>query len=187
MRLHRGPWSHHALIVGAGCTPPPAAAGRREDESTPACLPSSPLARATERKRQRERLAAVTRRSLREEPCFTDTGLRVIDGDLEPHFQGWRTLPTGPEPHLATPDWPEKVRELQSLVRALDELSQGNVKVVADLLAQRFKALELEINGRGDLASEVDLTALEDQTLTSAAEMEAARKGRAAKLKILNH
>ena len=58
---------------------------------------------------------------------------------------------------------------------------------MADLLARRFKALELETNGRGDLATEVDLTALEDQTLTSAAEMDMARRGRAAKLKALGH
>ena len=80
----------------------------------------------------------------------------------------------------------EKVRELQSLVRTLDELSSGKVKVVADILAQRFAALELGTNGRGDLATEVDLTALEDQPLTSAAEMDMVRKGSAAKLKALD-
>ena len=79
----------------------------------------------------------------------------------------------------------KKVREFQGLARTLNELSSGKVKVVADVLAQRFKALGLETNGRGDLATEVDLTALEDQTLTSAAEMDMARRGRAAKLKAL--
>ena len=55
----------------------------------------------------------------------------------------------------------EKVREFQGLVRTLNELSSGKVKVVADLLARRFKALGLETNGRGDLATEVDLAALD--------------------------
>jgi dipeptidyl aminopeptidase/acylaminoacyl peptidase len=44
---------------------------------------------------------------------ITDTGNPIYSGDLTPVFRGagWRGLPTGPLPHLATPTWGAKVHD----------------------------------------------------------------------------
>ena len=41
----------------------------------------------------------------------TDTGNPMYNGEVQPAFSngGWRSLPTGPMPHLATPDWSSTV------------------------------------------------------------------------------
>jgi len=40
----------------------------------------------------------------------TDTGLAIYNGDIQPLFPpGWRTLKTGPLPHLADPQWSRRV------------------------------------------------------------------------------
>ena len=50
-------------------------------------------------------------------------------------------------------------------------------------MAQRFKALELELKGRPDLAREFDLTSIEEHTLTSAKELALARRERGHRLR----
>ena len=54
---------------------------------------------------------------------------------------------------------------------------------MGDLLAQRFKALELELKGRPDLAKEFDLTSIEEHTLTSSRELALARRERAHRIR----
>ena len=92
-----------------------------------------------------------------------------------------RSIMFGEHPLFQLP--PDNVREIQSLVKTLDELGQGRVKSVGDLLAQRFKALELELKGRPDLARELDLTSIEEHTLASSKELGLARRERAHRLR----
>ena len=79
---------------------------------------------------------------------------------------------------------PGEVRELESKAMALDRPGGGKVRGIADLLAQEFKALELELHGRGDIAEELQLVGLEDKMLVSNAELASAQKSRAWKLKL---
>ena len=79
---------------------------------------------------------------------------------------------------------PEKVRELEAKARALDRIGSGAAKGTADQLTQEFKALELELHGRSDIAEELQLVGLDDKMLVSKAELASAQKSRAWKLKL---
>ena len=74
---------------------------------------------------------------------------------------------------------PEKVRELEAKAKALDRLGSGALKGTADQLTQEFKALELELAGRKDIAEELQLVGLEDKMLVSKAELASAQRSRA--------
>ena len=53
---------------------------------------------------------------------------------------------------------PAMVRELQTLATSLDLLEAGNLPELADVLMQRFKALELSLSdGSWQVASELEL------------------------------
>ncbi len=79
---------------------------------------------------------------------------------------------------------PEKVRELEAKAKALDRLGSGALKGTADQLTQEFKALELELAGRKDIAEELQLVGLEDKMLVSKAELASAQRSRAWKQKL---
>ena len=100
--------------------------------------------------------------------------------------EGWmtylQTVVFAQHPPSSLP--PEKVRELESKAKALDRLGGGKVRGTADLLTQEFKALELELHGRGDIAEELQLVELEDKMLVSRAELASAQKRRAWKQKV---
>jgi len=47
---------------------------------------------------------------------FTDTGLRVIDRDIQPSLpHSFRALDVGPEPAWVDPDWPKHVQQRQEI------------------------------------------------------------------------
>ena len=79
---------------------------------------------------------------------------------------------------------PEKVRELEAKAKALDRLGKGMIKGMADQLTQEFKALELELAGKKDIAEEFMLHDLSDKNLVSKAELASAQRSRAWKLKL---
>ena len=66
----------------------------------------------------------------------------------------------------------------------LGRLGSGALKGTADQLTQEFKALELELAGRTDIAEELHLFGLEDKMLVSMAELASAQKSRAWKEKL---
>ena len=79
---------------------------------------------------------------------------------------------------------PEKVRELESKAKTLDKLGKGKLRGAADLMTQDFKALELELHGRTDIANELQSVGLEDKMLVSRAELAAAQKSRSQRQKV---
>ena len=79
---------------------------------------------------------------------------------------------------------PEKVRELESKAKTLDKLGKGKLRGAADLMTQDFKALELELHGRTDIANELQLVGLEDKMLVSRAELAAAQKSRSQRQRV---
>ena len=77
---------------------------------------------------------------------------------------------------------PEKVRDLEAKAKALDRLGSGALKGTADQLTQEFKAMELELVGRKDIAEELQLD--EDKMLVSKAELASAQRSRTWKQKL---
>ena len=72
---------------------------------------------------------------------------------------------------------PKSARELRTLAEALDHLAQGRLPQVADLLMQRFKALEQSISdGHWGLASQMELVEEGGKTLASAKEQRTAAR-----------
>ena len=81
---------------------------------------------------------------------------------------------------------PEKVRELEAKAKVLDRLGSGAVRSTADQLTQEFKALEMELRGRHDIAEELQLVGLEEKSLVSKSELESAQRSRRWRLKLEN-
>ena len=68
-------------------------------------------------------------------------------------------------------------RELQTLARALDHLGAGRLPEVADLLMQRFKAVEQYLHdGNWNIASQMEIVPDTADTLASAKEQHAAAR-----------
>ena len=72
---------------------------------------------------------------------------------------------------------PRSGRELRTLAEAMDHLAEGRLPQVADLLMQRFKALEQSISdGHWGIANQLELVDETGITLTSAGEQRAAAR-----------
>ena len=78
----------------------------------------------------------------------------------------------------------ERELELRSLAEALDKLRLGRAMGSADLLTQRFKALELSVSGRGELADAIQLVDPATTGLMSQREVIQAQKVKALKDKL---
>jgi hypothetical protein len=76
-------------------------------------------------------------------------------------------------------------RELRTLAEALDALGRGKLPQVADLLMQRYKALELSVtDGSWGLAEKVELLPPRNVGLTSIEESQAAARAQLLQLKL---
>ena len=72
---------------------------------------------------------------------------------------------------------PGTVRELQTLATSLDLLEAGSLAELADVLMQRFKALELSLSdGSWQVAQELELVGEARPALASIDEQDAARR-----------
>ena len=81
---------------------------------------------------------------------------------------------------------PEEVlRELKTLAASLECLSKGEVSELGDLLAQRFKSIELALSGNDGAASAVQLIGMREGGLTSHTELEQAQSYQKRQLKVL--
>ena len=78
----------------------------------------------------------------------------------------------------------ERELELRSLAEALDKLRLGRAMGSADLLTQRFKALELSVSGRGELADAIQLVDPATTGLMSQREVIQAQRVKALKDKL---
>ena len=93
--------------------------------------------------------------------------LSVVQGAHPPEKMGARTT-----------------AELRTVAESLDALGRGDLPHLADLLAQRFKALELSVSeGNWALASQLEVTP-QGGGLASMAERREAAKGELMKLKL---
>ena len=68
---------------------------------------------------------------------------------------------------------PEQIQEMSTLAKTLDELGDGGIEEVADLLTQRFKPLEAKGSGK-DLSRAIELVGFDDTGLVDREEMAAA-------------
>ncbi len=76
-------------------------------------------------------------------------------------------------------------REMRTLAEALDALSQGKLPELADLLMQRFKALEVSVtDGNWHVAKQLEVLPSMDLGLTSLAERTDAAKQELVALKL---
>ena len=75
--------------------------------------------------------------------------------------------------------------ELQTLARALDHLGAGRLPEVADLLTQRFTAVEQSIHdGNWNIASQIEIVPDAADTLASAKEQHAAARAELLRAKV---
>ena len=70
----------------------------------------------------------------------------------------------------------DQSQELATIARALDELGEGGLDQLADLLVQRFKSLEARGMGNKRLGSSIELVGEEDSGLVSRKELVAANR-----------
>ena len=70
-------------------------------------------------------------------------------------------------------------RQLRTLAESLHEMAMGEVAQAADLLMQRFKALEenLEAGGRWKLAQHLEVTKDQDTFVSMEEQLAAAKEG----------
>ena len=65
----------------------------------------------------------------------------------------------------------DRMQELRTLAECLNMLGEGNLPGLADMLTQRFKSLELDAAGHGELSRSVELVDSTQMGLTSSREM----------------
>ena len=70
---------------------------------------------------------------------------------------------------------PDQIQEMSTLAKSLDELGEGGIEEVADLLTQRFKSLEAKGSGK-DLSHAIELVGFEDTGLVDREELVAANQ-----------
>ena len=72
---------------------------------------------------------------------------------------------------MSSANFPEdQVQEMTTLANTLDELGEGGIEEVADLLTQRFKSLEAKGSGK-DLSEAIELVGFEDSGLVDRDEL----------------
>ena len=79
----------------------------------------------------------------------------------------------------------EVLRELKTLAASLECLSKGEVAELGDLLAQRFKSIELSLSGNDSAAAAVQLISMREGGLTSHRELEQAQSFQKKQLKLM--
>ncbi len=81
----------------------------------------------------------------------------------------------------------DQLQETKTSAKALDELGEGGLDGLADILTQRFKVLEVQGAGRKDLGPAIELVGFEDGGLLNRSELVVANKVQLREQKLNRH